>query len=437
MCDRCQHVGSGIFQDHINPSLQKSFCLHYPNYDHSCLKAAITQRTILVDMLNALIKAENNVTNIREIVRIEHLGGKQFHGQAHPSVAEKTLQQYSGDTTPGDNKKQGGPPECFGCGKLLPWSKLVDGKYVIVCPNAHMSGVKEKAELNLQKFNSQKKKNVCYSKKRHNLHTLNWEDIPKKRRKVIINQQRALISITELPSVVSSIMGSTPGANVIRRSNITLLQDVIVLSTQSSKPQILIRIHSPMPHLTLQTGTAKEERDCLGFRCMLDTGASLSTANFHYMEAVVWRYPHILKAIYLPDDYAAIVLSGMVTLSTDAPVTTKLPVGFEIHLPYVTKDGNESLLLVAAGPDVAVNLILGLSFIKATGMIDNFIDNVCQAKHLLCKPFPIGFRHATKSIPVLGDRDAAKHPVGFTKVHHALGLLRQALCSTGSSPPAD
>ena len=33
-------------------------------------------------------------------------------------------------------------------------------------------------------------------------------------------------------------------------------------------------------------------------------------------------------------------------------------------------------------------------------MIGDFVDNVCQAKHLLCNPFPIDFRRATKSIPV-------------------------------------
>jgi hypothetical protein len=143
-----------------------------------------------------------------------------------------------------------------------------------------------------------------------------------------------------------------------------------------------------MPHLSLQTGTAKDERDCPALCCMLDTGASLSTANFHYMEAVVRRYPHILKAIYLPDNYVAIVLSGIVT-SSDAPITTELPVGFEIHLPYATKDGNDTSLLVAAGPDVVVNLILGLPFIKATSMIVDFINNVCQAKHLLCIPSPL------------------------------------------------
>ena len=33
-------------------------------------------------------------------------------------------------------------------------------------------------------------------------------------------------------------------------------------------------------------------------------------------------------------------------------------------------------------------------------MISNFVDNVCQAKHLLCDLFPINFKSAMKSIPV-------------------------------------
>jgi hypothetical protein len=42
-----------VFQDHMNPSMQKSFCMHYPTFGatHSC--NAITQRSILMDMLTA------------------------------------------------------------------------------------------------------------------------------------------------------------------------------------------------------------------------------------------------------------------------------------------------------------------------------------------------------------------------------------------------
>jgi hypothetical protein len=59
-----------------------------------------------------------------------------------------------------------------------------------------------------------------------------------------------------------------------------------------------------------------------------------------HMEAVIKQYPLFLKAIYLPDNYAAIVLLGIVTSPKEAPITMELSVGFEVHLPYLTKDGN-------------------------------------------------------------------------------------------------
>jgi hypothetical protein len=180
-----------------------------------------------------------------------------------------------------------------------------------------------------------------------------------------------------------------------------------------------------MAHITLETGTTNEEKDCPNLHCVFDTGAALSTANFHFMEAVVRQFPHILKRIYMPAEYAAIVLSGIVTSSNDEPITTELPEGFDIHLPYLTKDGNETSVLVAAGPDVAVNLILGLPFIKATGMIGNFVDNVCQAKHLWCEPFPIDCKRASKSIPVFTATHAPCNVGDIQDATHVLPALRK------------
>jgi hypothetical protein len=93
---------AGIFQDRIDPLLQKDFRSHYPLYGQTCTKLAITQRLILVAMLNTFIKVENNLTNICDIVRVEQRRGKQFYlsqGQANTSVAEKTLQQYGNNAT--------------------------------------------------------------------------------------------------------------------------------------------------------------------------------------------------------------------------------------------------------------------------------------------------------------------------------------------------
>ncbi len=239
-------------------------------------------------------------------------------------------------------------------------------------------------------------------------------------------------------SVNSSVTGGTGpvGQGGTPGGNITLHQDVVVLATDSRKPPIPITIHSPMAHLTLQTGVSSKDRDCPNLRCVFDSGAALSTANFHYMEAVVRQFPHILKKIYMPEDYAAIVLSGIVNTPDSAPVTTELTVGFEIHLPYITKDRNSTSLMVVAGPNVAVNIVLGLPFIKATGMVADFVDNVCKAKNLLCEPFPIDFRRATKSIPVFQSSPDRTACIGSeaTSILHVLGLLRSYYDQSRNGP---
>ncbi len=206
-----------------------------------------------------------------------------------------------------------------------------------------------------------------------------------------------MVLATYANSVRSSITGAT---GLKQRGSITLMQDFVILASNSTKQLISIAIHSPMAHLMIQTGSLNKEKDCPNLKCVFDSSAALSTPNFHFMEAVIRQFPHILKKIYLTNDYTAIVLSSVVNTPDLAPITTELTAGFNIHFPYSTKDRNSTSLLVTAGPDVAVNNIFGLPFIMATGMDADFVDNICEAKNLLCNPFPINFKHATKSIPV-------------------------------------
>ena len=208
-----------------------------------------------------------------------------FQGQANASVAEKTLQCCGDNTTwvSFDSKGTATKPECFGCVGPYPWSKLTNGKYTIICPNANEPGVREKAELNIWKYQAWRKKNARSNKKHHNLNTVNWEDIPKKQHEAIAAQQRALLSVgfQSIASSASSTLRGGSSSSITCHTNVTLHQDVVILSTQSLKPQIPIAIHSHMPHLSLQMGTFKEEKDCTALRCMIDTDASLNTANFH------------------------------------------------------------------------------------------------------------------------------------------------------------
>jgi hypothetical protein len=92
----------------------------------------------------------------------------------------------------------------------------------------------------------------------------------------------------------------------------------------------------------------------------------------------------------MPEDYVPIVLSGIVQ-ANNAAITTEVEVGFQFHLPYHTSGGDSSSLLVATGPNVSVKMIIRLPFIKATGMILDFVDDMAECKYLDCPPFPMDF----------------------------------------------
>jgi hypothetical protein len=87
--------------------------------------------------------------------------------------------------------------------------------------------------------------------------------------------------------------------------------------------------------------------------------------------------------MFLPEDYSPIILSGIVQDNLTA-ITTNLPMAFQFHLPYLTKDGSTTSFAVATRPQVSVNMDFCLLLITATGMIINFINNVIDAKHLNC-----------------------------------------------------
>ena len=441
---------AGIFMSHIDPVYAKGFRANYPDHGQVRPRLAIEQRRLLTEMLQALIKTEDNVSNILDIVGVDRRGGEQFFSpvttpkssqspSAFPSVAENTINKYGGNDDAAGTKRPA-PEfklECFGCGSPdHVWSKGYKGNFQVICPRANEPGVQERAKLKILEFQVRKKKKMREFRKRKNVNTLNWNDIPPDRQEVLLQQQRTSQSATSVTvsSVSSSLTSPVPLRGTVTRSGVTLHQDVVVLAADPSKPPIPISIHSPMAHLTLQTGLFEEEKDCPGLRCVLDTGAALNTANYHFMEAVVRQFPHIVKQIYLPEDYAAIVLSGIVTSPTDGPLTTELSVGFELHLPYHTKDGSTTSLLVAAGPDVAVNVILGLPFIKATGMIADFVDSVCEAKNLCCSPFPIDFKRATKSIPAFTDSGARTfHSRHENEVLQVLDVLNEFYAERAAS----
>jgi hypothetical protein len=190
--------------------------------------------------------------------------------------------------------------------------------------------------------------------------------------------------------------------------------DVQVLSAGNPLKQPMpISIQSNLPHINLQLGIDLDCPDCPTIRCAVDTCAALCTGSFHFFASLAKRFPHCVAKIFAPKDYAPIILSGIVQSSDNATVTTELEVGWQFHLPYKMKTGETTSLVIATGPNVSVNTILGLPFQQGTGAIIDLNDNVVQCTKLDCPPFNIDFRRTSSKVPIM-DEPSAK-----TKVHFA------------------
>jgi hypothetical protein len=173
-----------------------------------------------------------------------------------------------------------------------------------------------------------------------------------------------------------------------------------------------------LPHIPIKFGNDLNEPNCPTIRCAVDTCAALTTGSFHFFAAIAKRYPHCVQKIFAPQDYASIVLMGIVRNKTEA-VTTKLEVGFLFRLPYKTSYGDESSFMVATGPNVSVNTIIGLPFIKGVGMIIDTVDDVAECKYLECPPFTIDYRRTSNQVPVMDEPSVP--------VHHAHTYFQQTI----------
>jgi hypothetical protein len=183
------------------------------------------------------------------------------------------------------------------------------------------------------------------------------------------------------------------------------LGNVAVLASIDAPPRctLPIEIHSNFPHIILQLGATLGGTDSPSIRAIIDTAAALTTGNLHFFAKIAKAFPHTVAAIYAPQNYAPITLSGIVERNVES-ITTKLSVAFKFKLPYLTKDGNATTFMVAVGPNVTVNTILGLPFIKQTKMIVDAADQVAELRALDVLPFPISFRRAQCHVPTIDEK---------------------------------
>jgi hypothetical protein len=395
-------------------------------------------------MLRAAQQVEEDYGSMQRIAR-EAIGLSQaFPVGAKPggpvsapailSQAETTLTRYaqggggystnSTRSTAGSSQGPARPWNCFGCGGPHPYSEYTDRNHVIICPNRDVPGIHEHAARNIKKMRRNRKKKHVQNQKRKNLGTANFANFDEEGQKRIREQCLAVIQghdVSDSASVVSSVTGpgsSAPSAGHGRGCSsgsprIFVVDVPILAASMPLKPQMPISIQSNLPHIAIKFGQDLDDSNCPMIRCVVDTCAALTTGSFHFFAAIVKRYLHCVEKVFAPQDYASIVLMGIVW-NKEETVTTKLEVGFLFCLPYKTSDGNNSSFMVATGLHVSVNTIVGLPFVKGVGMIIDTVDDVAECKYLDCPPLPIDYQCTLNQVPAM---DKPSVPVHHTRPH--------------------
>ena len=410
------------------------------NYsDHAVIhnQSASFQRSRFPMILQAMQSAEDEVQSISAIAR-SSVAGQAFHADvlAFPSQAERTLERYSsggyqseggnstGYNSDGGYKSDGGgkrkgrglgaKDSCFGCGasgaNAHPW--MLGGK--VVCPNADKPGIRKIAQENYEKWLAKKTERRA-TKKRKDDKAIDYDNLSDANKARMKEAVLASIQATTHQRVNVNQDGDAPGP---RKKPMIFVADVVVLSSSNASRDILpAPIVSNFPHILLQFGTDLGCSNCPVVRCVLDTAAALSTGNFHFVAAIAKQYPHCVAKIYVPNDYNPIVLSGIVQRGGES-ITTELTVGFQFHLPYLTRDGDATSILIATGPHVTVNTIVGLPFIQATRAVIDLSDNVVELRAFDAPPFPLEYRRATVHVPVM--EEGSEHQVHMAGAYDTL-----------------
>ncbi len=268
-----------------------------------------------------------------------------------------------------------------------------------MCPNCDALGVCAAAAKAFAKF-CEKARTRRENRKRNR--PVNYNALSDENKKKV---KEAVLASMASDTSTSAAAASPPG----RKKPMILVANVVVLSSASPTRDILpTPIVSNFPHIHLQFGTELGCANCPVIHCVVDTAAELSTGNFHFVAAVAKQYPHCVAKLFVPKDYNPVVLSGIVQRGGES-ITTELRVGFQFHLPYLTKEGNNTSILIATGPHVTVNTIIGLPFIQATRAVIDLADNVAELRALDAPLFLLKYRCATVHAPIVDEGRGGNH----------------------------
>ena len=376
------------FKTHLDPALFPFFKQAYPSHSNVVALDSALQLTALRDMLSAAQLAEDN-RNVISKAAVTAINAQSF---VITGAASAGVNASQAERTIGDYKKR--ELTCFGCGGPHAWSKRqADDTYTEVCPNKDKAGVRAAAKEKIAEIRTKRKARKEQYEKRKKAKTTTANaafDNLTAEQKVLCLEEATRISSTTTPSASSASSTSTRKVFVVT---------VEVFSAEPNRPIMPISIQSNLPHMVLSLGPDLDIADCPDIRCAIDTCAGLNTGYYPYLMALAKRYPHCLHKLFTSREYAPIVLSGIVQ-NGDSAITTTLDCTFQFHLPYKLRgDGGDCLISIAAGANVAVNVILGMPFITAMKMIVDFVDNVATCNALDHPPFPIDFRRPSTAVP--------------------------------------
>jgi hypothetical protein len=176
-----------------------------------------------------------------------------------------------------------------------------------------------------------------------------------------------------------------------------------ILHSANGKIPLPISIHNELPHIKIQLGEPDSDFNpaLLG---VIDTGATLTVGYHKYILGICEAYPQLVKSIiWAKDKYIPIELSGVVDSPNSnrpqSPSDNQLSAVVTFHMPYLTANNHSTSFSVAIGKNVAVNVLIGMSFIRNTEMTIDTSDNVAEARMLQCKPFEIIYKTAGRSAP--------------------------------------
>jgi hypothetical protein len=409
------------------------FCRLYPMHSTIHNLNGMYQCQQLPIILAAAQAAKDKVKGMQDIAR--GLLGQGFYtnvtgndAAAYPSQAERTLSCYGNG---GDGTSCRGcwrrPTECFGCGDNHSWMS----NKKVVCPQGSNPAVIRRTSEMYKKYLKRLKE---LRARRAKGRVADFKDLNPANQK---RMRSVVLAIQSSSSQASSITTSSTTSLFLPGPAIFVIQvpdaNVAMLSAAAPARRILpVPIQTSFSHMVLQLGQVLGCSKCPAIRCIVNTAAAINMGNLHYFAAIAKAFPHIVTAIFSAADHNPIILSSIVQQG-GASVTMYLTVAFQFHMPFMTREGTPSTLLVAWGPNMMVDCILGLPFIQATKMVIDAADQVAELRALDMPPFPLNFRRAMCTVPAVGSPPDKESAIRYAKVIAKVNKV-EALFSSKTQP---